>query len=1016
MADDDQQSYTEQFRSARGMENTDETYSGTGADPVDGGSSGSDSSDSSSSGGGSSDSSEPVTEDADNDSSGVVEAPEGGFDYDDPNFGYENEEAAREAAEASGRVPDDGDNQGAGSSDSSGQNPTPDVQEAPPGGFDYDSPETDYGTELEKGSGRVGEQAQELEEDVLREKPGLSEDDVGVVREGDQLRPEITEQRERDVVRELETKAQKQVAAQSDQLSQDDIRTEYDSESGRVNPVLTSQAKDRLETASRTTGSSFLEGARQQQSIITQDQSQPTFDQNQRVSDRARDLLAADGPTDAPGQQPMQATQSEQSIRDPRSFVTGATASEKIIDSATSGGLLDEGSRTRELDEPGQVEIPDTVGAESSPSTVKQQVADANAGVDPNDVSVTQTDNRQSVSVDIDDQDYRERVAAANPGVSADEVRYRKGDKQPITTEETGATPGLLQGSLISEATGVTEQTLQEATRNSPTEDIKQWLETDEGGLPDEQERPPEQALESTAKGLVDLFNAPRYLLAGEKIADATDPGTIATVATNAGAAGETATAVGRDKATRAIEFAKENPGKTAGSLGAGAIAAGSLTAGAVKFRGASVPTTTQAIAAEFDPRVSLGGRAVSKLRGDSSSDVPARTSGQSDPGTGGLDSLYDPDQIDAKRGISGPSRRSRVRGRVERGIESFRSQVESTVAKSDLLSDDRGQLQMGKQRQRSTPDADEPSVDYEPSRDDLVGGSPRDRMSDDIADRQKAARQQAGGTYDGDQDPIGEANRRRTEAEQPRVRVGDDDLLDESQASTVGSGSVGAGVAAGTGALERIQNAQQSRLTGDGLFGRTRGGADVDTATDINSRTDVDVGTDTVVDLDIGQDIDQDIDQRLRQDQDIDLEQDTDLERDPDTPNDFDRDPPNDIDRPPRDRDIPRDEESDNGLDLSGLVTNDQPGTSDNSTEAGPKVNWVSENLAALAGADTSAPDQSSLEDLSGPSGGAPVAAFVDGDSRAEETLSILTSGAFGDSGSNDDDGGLLNFDGGLL
>jgi len=305
--------------------------------------------------------------------------------------------------------------------------------------------------------------------------------------------------------------------------------------------------------------------------------------------------------------------------------ISQAEADEDITESATTGGLLDEGERRQQIDSPEPVSVPESINADMSTDEAREEVASANAGVEVEDVSVSQTADALDVSVDVDATDLRERAAAQADGVSADQVEIvagDSGDPQFVAVEETGAQDGLFQGSIISEITGVTERSLDESAENFITTDINQYIETDEGGVPDAQEAPGEQALEGTAQTLVSLFNVPAAVAGVEDAADALDPGTGLTVAQNLDTAGETVLATGRDKTTAATTFAGENPGRATGLVGAGVVTGGASLAGS----GLSSGSLARQLSAEFDPTNSVGisatRSAVRGIRSDGTGDV----------------------------------------------------------------------------------------------------------------------------------------------------------------------------------------------------------------------------------------------------------------------------------------------------------------------------------------------------------------------------------------------------------
>lgn len=113
---------------------------------------------------------------------------------------------------------------------------------------------------------------------------------------------------------------------------------------------------------------------------------------------------------------------------------------------------------------------------------------------------------------------------------------------------------------------------------------------------------------------------------------------------------------------------------------------------------------------------------------------------------------LLEAGAVDRAMGVEGPSLRSRARGRVERSGTAQRFQ--------DFLASERGQLQLaGRQRPRQQGrqrgQQTEPT-DFQPTRSEILEGSPRDLLSTDITRRAQTRRRQAQGTFEGAPDPLG--------------------------------------------------------------------------------------------------------------------------------------------------------------------------------------------------------------------------------------------------------------------
>jgi hypothetical protein len=106
-----------------------------------------------------------------------------------------------------------------------------------------------------------------------------------------------------------------------------------------------------------------------------------------------------------------------------------------------------------------------------------------------------------------------------------------------------------------------------------------------------------------------------------------------------------------------------------------------------------------------------VGGAASRALRGTPDApdapDTPDGTvlSGRSDVGTGGADSLLDDVDVDAERGITGPSTRSRVSGEVSRAVDDATARLGDSRL-GDFVEDTRAQLQQPRSREPDLGDA----------------------------------------------------------------------------------------------------------------------------------------------------------------------------------------------------------------------------------------------------------------------------------------------------------------------
>jgi len=107
----------------------------------------------------------------------------------------------------------------------------------------------------------------------------------------------------------------------------------------------------------------------------------------------------------------------------------------RITDSLTAGkGLFATG--TRQLDRPGALNTPDEVGAGTDAADLEQAILERNPTLDEDDISVSQGELGEfTISTNLDETDVRERIAAENPGVSPDDVEFRRRDGEvvPVT-------------------------------------------------------------------------------------------------------------------------------------------------------------------------------------------------------------------------------------------------------------------------------------------------------------------------------------------------------------------------------------------------------------------------------------------------------------------------------------------------------------------------------------------------------------------------------------------------------
>lgn len=473
----------------------------------------------------------------------------------------------------------------------------------------------------------------------------------------------------------------------------------------------------------------------------------------------------------------------------------------------------------------------------------------------------------------------------------------------------------------------------------------------------------------------------------------------------------ETVTTVGGDIVGAQYEYAKENPARFAGSFAPEAaliLATGGAAAASKASRASRVSrlaradpdiSTTGALRKglgemkpgggsakafakkELDPRVNIAGdfrgsttsavkggiSAASKRLRRTDTDVDPVKTGRSDVGTEGVGTMFDPDAVDKARGISGPSKTSRVRGEIERALgrkpgrdvpeytESAARMGPSSQKLKSFAGDERGSAQMGGLERRgvggSDPDAPEfrdYDADVDPRTGQQAGGfedvrqdalTQRQDFLEGMAERERAATERG---IDPDVDPLGGGSTRTMDPDTGDQfdRYGDPFTepmrtpdVDTDTPMSAPKLDFGRPTATDVGALSLLKQAQQPQATQpDPVTGRvedTTVTPDFDTDTDLGqldrTRTDVDTttglfkrprdradsrgATGALVGLFPDTDRATDVDVREDTRTDMDTRQDTPVDvgqrRDPDIP-DPDVDRPRDIDRDIRDPDVP--------------------------------------------------------------------------------------------------------------
>ncbi len=171
---------------------------------------------------------------------------------------------------------------------------------------------------------------------------------------------------------------------------------------------------------------------------------------------------------------------------------------------------------------------------------------------------------------------------------------------------------------------------------------------------------------------------------------------------------------------------------------------------------------------------------------------------GRSDVGTGGVDQILDADTVDAARGVTGPSRRSRLRGEASRRLDQLDEMLPG--------GSDRGQLQFGGQGRgtgRGRGGGETPDAPRDFDRGD-------DRVSDNLVQQSLNRQQRAErgavdrGDFEGAQDPLaGGGTRRGTISERGEV-----ELTRSTGAVDTAAETATGGTAAGTGSTGELAGA----------------------------------------------------------------------------------------------------------------------------------------------------------------------------------------------------------------
>jgi hypothetical protein len=293
--------------------------------------------------------------------------------------------------------------------------------------------------------------------------------------------------------------------------------------------------------------------------------------------------------------------------------------------------------------------------------------------------------------------------------------------------------------------------------------------------------------------------------------------------------------------------FATGNPGRFAGQVVGSSLLVGGAIGAAGRLSGPRAATAVdfatqplEASARSITPRFSTG---IGAGRPDGAQQVV----GGSEPlGGAGTGSLYDPDAIEQPGGtVTQPGTSTTASVEAESGILSGRSVLPPDVrerltnrAGVDRLrefgADERGQLQFGDSGRSETdvdqtvPDA---PTDYDPSRSEILAESPRDRMSDEIAERSLQQRRELEGEFEAEVEPLG--GRNRGPVRDPREP--DAPLRERADVDDLGAGTVG-------GRIDAALRGEVS-VTGTGGSDTLTEGA---VGADVQPGTGVDIGSQT--------------------------------------------------------------------------------------------------------------------------------------------------------------------------
>ncbi|MFB6068622.1 MAG: hypothetical protein ABEJ90_01685 [Halobacterium sp.] len=569
-------------------------------------------------------------------------------------------------------------------------------------------------------------------------------------------------------------------------------------------------------------------------------------------------------------------------------YTRGATRDQEIVKSATRGGLLGEGRTTTTTVESSGLSIPQ--GARDA-----KDVLAANPSLERDDVEAT----KERLRIAADAEDIKESIARQRTGVQASDVsfRRRRGEVKPVVERETGAKPGLLRGSLITELTGLSEEDLADASEKYQGY-VRPKIESI-NGQGDARDNLAENTVEGTVNFFAQMGDVPQAVQGTEALAEAGDRKTRAKIVLNPAAAGDTALATARDKGEQSVNFARKNPGTIAGAgvgtaltAGAGAVARGGTLTGSLSS--ISARGLAKRAVDEVDPTKGFGAdlvrkgfRSARRFAGDDRGQADLTGPGRRRDGDSGSSTLGSSlTQLEESGGTGLPG----DAGKMSRLGPEFDRE-------SDV--DAGGPIQRRREltRRESTPGQTTTGtlgLDERPTRSAVTRESGLPGQRGDDSDRQ-----------------VSDALGRKERAEQPSVGRDSDGRLGGREKGLAGGLGVGVGATAGLvgGALGRKERAEQtsfgveSSVLGSG--GRTGVDTRQDTGVDTGARSDaaLDLGMDTDQGLDVGTDTSVDTRTDLGMDQGTDTQLDRGLDFGTDTGRDRKRDRGIDT-GDPRDRD----------------------------------------------------------------------------------------------------------------